>query len=227
MKLRSCAISRPDWNRCARRRLAFDSSSGQEKGFDPLRPPRRGLGSSRRTAVSVRFDSRRRKSRRQPETWGGVESRLEETANSVYNVGSRQFAGVAKHGMNPPQPKPRRFTVIASGLLCGALAMVVLYTRRAAFFSPLAIIVVAAIGSAAVLLQLRVRNRERGQALRPPTWLNLMGIVFAVIALFADRLGLNLQVTQLLALGAVGSFAVSSAVVLHAFRKDKATEVSK
>lgn len=129
--------------------------------------------------------------------------------------------------MNPPQPKPRRFTVIASGLLCGALAMVVLYTRRAAFFSPLAIIVVAAIGSAAVLLQLRVRNRERGQALRPPTWLNLMGIVFAVIALFADRLGLNLQVTQLLALGAVGSFAVSSAVVLHAFRKDKATEVSK
>jgi hypothetical protein len=31
----------------------------------------------------------------------------------------------------------------------------------------------------------------------------------------------------LLALGAVGSFAVSSAVVLHAFRKDKATEVSK
>jgi uncharacterized membrane protein len=129
--------------------------------------------------------------------------------------------------MNLPEPKPRRFTVIASGLLCGALAMVVIYTRRAAFFSPLAIIVVAAIGSAAVLLQLRVRNREHAPVVRPPTWLNLVGIVFAVIALFADRLHLNSQVTQLLALGAVGSFAVSSAVVLHAFRKDKVREVSK
>jgi uncharacterized membrane protein len=129
--------------------------------------------------------------------------------------------------MIEPETKPRRFTVIASGLLCGALAMVVLYTRRTAFFSPLAVVVVAAIGAAAVMLQLRVRNREHAEVVHPPTWLNVLGIVLALIALFADRLRLSLQVTQLVALGAVGSFAVSSAVILHAFRKDRTHGLSK
>jgi hypothetical protein len=129
--------------------------------------------------------------------------------------------------MSLPESKPRRFTVIASGLLCGALAMVVIYTRRSAFSSPLAVVVVAAIGSAAVLLQLRARNREHSKVVHPPTWLNILGIALALAALFADRLGLNLQAVQFVALGAVGSFAVSSAVILHAFRKDKAGEVSK
>jgi uncharacterized membrane protein len=129
--------------------------------------------------------------------------------------------------MSLPEPKPRRFTVIASGLLCGALAVVVIYTRRSAFSSPLAVVVVAAIGSAAVLLQLRARNREHAKVVRPPTWLNILGIVLALTALFADRLHLTLQVVQFVALGAIGSFAVSSAVILHAFRKDKADEVPK
>ncbi len=123
--------------------------------------------------------------------------------------------------MSQLNPKPRRLTVIASGLLCGALALVVIYTRRSAFFSPLAIVIIAAIGAAAVLLQLWLRNREHSEAVHPPTWLNALGISLAMVALFSQRLGLSSQVTQLVALGAVGSFAVSSAIILHAFRKDK------
>jgi uncharacterized membrane protein len=111
--------------------------------------------------------------------------------------------------------------VIASGLLCGVLALVVTFTNRGAFFSPLAVVVVAAIGSVAVLLQLRLRNRGHTNTVRPPVWLNILGIVFAAAALFADRLHFSVALGQLLALGAVGSFAVSSAIILHTFRKDR------
>jgi uncharacterized membrane protein len=117
--------------------------------------------------------------------------------------------------------QPRRWTVIASGLLCGALALVVIFTNRGAFFSPLAVVVVAAIGLAAVLLQLRFRNRDQANAVRPPVWLNVLGILFALAALFADLLRLSSQVTQVMALAAVGSFAISSAVILHSFRKQR------
>ena len=51
--------------------------------------------------------------------------------------------------------RSRRWTVILSGLLCGLLALVVIYTKPGAFYSPIAVMVVAAIGLAAVLLQLR------------------------------------------------------------------------
>jgi uncharacterized membrane protein len=118
------------------------------------------------------------------------------------------------------QLSPRRWTVITSGLLCGILALVVIFTNRSAFFSPLAVVVVAAIGAAAVLLQLRLRNRGQASIVHPPVWLNILGILFAVAALFSDRFHLSMQLTQLMALGAVGSFAVSSAIILHAFRKD-------
>lgn len=117
-------------------------------------------------------------------------------------------------------PKPRRNSVIASGLLCGFLALVVLYTKRSAFFSPLAVVVLAAIGAAAVLLQLRLRNRAQAPVVHPPMWLNVLGIVLAGVALFADLFSLTPQVVKLVALGSVGSFAVSSAVILHAFRKE-------
>lgn len=129
--------------------------------------------------------------------------------------------------MTPAESRPRRVTVIASGLLCGALALVVIYTRRAEFFSPLAVVVIAAIGAAAVLLQLWLRNREHANTIHPPTWLSVFGIVLALAALFSGRLGLSREVTQLVSLAAVGSFAVSSAVILHAFRKDKNSDVSK
>jgi hypothetical protein len=52
----------------------------------------------------------------------------------------------------------RRWTVIASGLLLLALALVVIYTGPAAFLSPVALVTVAAIGLAALLLQVRFRR---------------------------------------------------------------------
>ncbi len=117
--------------------------------------------------------------------------------------------------------KPRRWTVIASGLLCGVLALVVIFTTHGAFFSPLAVVVVAAVGAAAALVQLRLRNRNRSQAVHPPVLLNLAGIAFALAALFADYLRLSSDTAQIMALGAVGSFAVSGAIILHSFRKDR------
>ena len=82
----------------------------------------------------------------------------------------------------------RRWTVIASALLCCGLGLVVIYTKRSAFFSPLAVVVVAAIGLAAVLLQLRYYNREHSNPVHAPRWLNIVGVVFALTALFADFL---------------------------------------
>ena len=123
------------------------------------------------------------------------------------------------HGMTASGMKSRRWTVIASGLLCGALALVVIFTKRGAFVSPLAVVVVAAIGLTAVLLQLRFHNRGRAHPVRAPFLLNMCGILFALAALFGDRLHLSSQIAQVMALGAVGSFAIASAVILHAFRK--------
>jgi uncharacterized membrane protein len=104
-------------------------------------------------------------------------------------------------------------------MLCGVLALVVLYTNRRAFFSPLAIVVVAAVGLVAVLLQLRFHNRLTGDVVHPPVWLNVLGILFALAALFADYIRLSSQTAQFMALGAVGSFGISGAIILHAFRK--------
>ncbi|MBV9574257.1 MAG: hypothetical protein JOY93_09405 [Acidobacteriales bacterium] len=114
-------------------------------------------------------------------------------------------------------PRPR--TVVASGLLCVALSLVVLFTSRGSFSSPMAVVVVSAIGLAAVLLQLRFRNRENLKPVRPPVFLNMLGIIFALAAVFADIFRLSPQLAQLMALGAVGSFGISSAIILHAFRK--------
>ena len=113
----------------------------------------------------------------------------------------------------------RRTTVIASGLLCGLLALVVIYTRPAAFRSPLAVMVVAAIGSAAVLLQLRLYNRQQTQQVRSPVWLNVVGIVLAVVSLFSDVFRMTPAAAQITALAAIGAFSISSVIVLHAFRK--------
>ncbi len=99
------------------------------------------------------------------------------------------------------------------------LAVVVLFTSRGAFFSPVAVVVVAAIGLIAVLLQLSVYNRAHGTLVQAPLWVNILGVGFALIALFADAFHLGASAAQIMALLAVGSFAVSSAVILHAFRK--------
>lgn len=123
--------------------------------------------------------------------------------------------------MADSRPNSRRWTVIASALLCCGLAVVVLYTKRSAFASPFAVVVVAAIGLAAVLLQLRYYNREHGNPVQAPVWLNVVGVLFALTALLSDLLGLSWQMSQVMALVAVGSFAISGGLILHAFRKHR------
>jgi type IV secretory pathway TrbD component len=112
-----------------------------------------------------------------------------------------------------------RRTVIASGLLCCALILVVLFTTPVAFRSPAAVVVMALIGTAAVLIQLRLRNDDQPRSVRPPLWLNILGILLSLAALFPTVLHLGMRFAQPLALGAVSSFAVSSAIILHSLRK--------
>jgi len=119
---------------------------------------------------------------------------------------------------NAPGVKPRRWTIFAAGLLLLALALVVIYTSRRAFQSPLALVVVAAIGMAALLLQLRL-SRTINHGIRAPVWLNIAGLLCAVAALFADVFHLTSNLTLLAALGAVASFAISGGFVLHSLRK--------
>jgi len=111
----------------------------------------------------------------------------------------------------------RRWTVIASGLLLLALAMVVIFTRRNAFLSPLAIVVVAAIGLAAILLQVRF-HRDLPDV-RQPLWLNIVGLVFAAVSLCADYFRLKGLLADAVAFGAVVCFAVSGSLILHSLRR--------
>ena len=117
-----------------------------------------------------------------------------------------------------PEPRRRRPTIVAAGLLLVALALVVIYTNRGAFLSPLALVVVAAIGLVALLLQLRLRP-DLASSNRGPLWLNGLGVVFALGAVFADFLHLNAAVLPIAALAAVVSFAVSGIIVLNGLRK--------
>lgn len=130
----------------------------------------------------------------------------------------------ASNPVPAPQPalpgRPRRWSIIAAGLLLLALALVVIYTSRAAFFSPLALVVVAAIGLAALLLELRFR-KDVGPRVRAPLWLNVLGLVFAVGAVAADIFHLSANLTLVAALGAVICFAISGTAILHALRKRK------
>jgi len=115
-------------------------------------------------------------------------------------------------------PLAKRKTVVSAGLLCIALTLVILFTSPAAFRSPVAVIVMALIGTAAVLLQVRLRDNQLSHS-RPPLWLNLVGILFAAAALFPSEFHLGPRLVQAMVLGAVGSFAISSAMILHSFRK--------
>jgi hypothetical protein len=124
-----------------------------------------------------------------------------------------------------PEPQPRSSaTIVAAGLLLAALALVVLYTSRRAFLSPVALVVVAAIGVAALLLQIRLRpelpsSSVRSLSTRRSLWANLLGVVFAVVAVFADFLHLDPTFMLIAALAAVVCFAVSGIIVLNALRK--------
>jgi hypothetical protein len=128
-----------------------------------------------------------------------------------------------------PTPQPRGPTIIAAGLLLAALAVVVLYTSRRAFLSPVAMVVVAAIGVAALLLQRRLRPDLRPAApsstpqapARAPLRLNAAGVIFAIAAVFADLLHLSPAVMLIAALAAVISFAISAVIVLKSLRQPR------
>ena len=113
----------------------------------------------------------------------------------------------------------RRTTVIASGLLCGALTLVVLFSGPTAFRSPTAVVVMALIGTAAVLIQLRLRKHHPARSLRPPLWLNVLGIALALAALFPEALRIGPRLAQAMVFGAVGSLAITSAIILHGIRR--------
>jgi len=134
---------------------------------------------------------------------------------------------VPNNSINPdPDHQPRGATIVAAGLLLAALALVVLYTSRRAFLSPVALVVVAAIGVVALLLQVHLRpNRsssDRAPSARAPLWLSVLGVVFAVGAVFADVFHLSPAVMLIAALAGVVCFAVSGIVVLGALRKRRA-----
>ncbi|MFZ0797639.1 MAG: hypothetical protein WCA13_02690 [Terriglobales bacterium] len=111
----------------------------------------------------------------------------------------------------------RRWTVIASGLLLLALALVVIYTGPQAFFSPVALVVVSAIGLAALLLQVRFRRDLPN--IYSPLWLNVLGILCAMVSLFADYLRMSGRMLDLVAFAAVFCFGISGSLILHALRR--------
>jgi hypothetical protein len=116
--------------------------------------------------------------------------------------------------------KPRRWTIFAAGLLLLALALIVIYTSRGAFLSPLALVVVAAIGLAALLLQLRLRHNGTARV-RSPLWLNVLGIVLAGAAVVVDIMRPSSAWMLIAALGAVFCFAISGTIVLNGLRKNR------
>ena len=120
---------------------------------------------------------------------------------------------------NPsPLPRTRGWALVAAGLLLLALALVVLYTSRGAFLSPLALVVVAAIGLAALLLQLRLR-RDTDKKVHAPLWVNVLGLLFAMSAVIADFLHVGVNLMLVAALAAVVCFAVSGVRVLRSLRR--------
>jgi uncharacterized membrane protein len=131
-----------------------------------------------------------------------------------YNCGHAARQGDCS--LTPSGPAARRWTVIASGLLILALALVVIYTRPSAFLSPIALVVVAAIGLAALLLQ--VRFRQDLPQVRSPLWLNILGLLCAVVALAADVLRMPRRTLELVSFAAVVCFGVSGSLILHALR---------
>jgi amino acid transporter len=115
-------------------------------------------------------------------------------------------------------PRPRGWALVAAGLLLLALALVVLYTSRGAFLSPLALVVVAAIGLAALLLQLRLQ-RDADKKVHAPLWVNVLGLLFAISAVIADFLHVGVNLMLVAALAAVVCFAVSGVRVLRSLRR--------
>jgi hypothetical protein len=123
-----------------------------------------------------------------------------------------------------PDPRPRHSTVIAAGLLLFVLAIVVIYTKRGQFMSPLALVVVAAIGIAALLLQFRLRPDlhpplARSSAVRGSFFVNVLGVISALAAVLADFFHFKPAFMPVAALAAVFCFAVGGILLLSVLRK--------
>jgi hypothetical protein len=121
-------------------------------------------------------------------------------------------------------PPPRGATIVAAGLLLAALSLVVLYTEGGAFLSPVALVVIAAIGVVALLLQLRLRPDLSASARvssRGTLWLNVLGVIFAVGAVFADVFHLRPAVMLIASLVSVGCFSISGVIVLKGLRNPR------
>jgi len=146
--------------------------------------------------------------------------RKSEQIGSVADPGSESEAASGGQSQAASKVK-RRWTVIASGLLLLALALVVIYTDPTAFLSPTALVVVAAIGFAALLLQVWFR---RDLPVHSPLWLNVLGILCAVISLFGDYLRLTRRTLDLVAFTAVLCFGISGSLILHSLRKRMRTD---
>lgn len=143
---------------------------------------------------------------------------LKPHGSALYNLERKTLPDAAPSS----PPAPRRWSIFAAGFLLLALALVVIYTSRPAFSSPLALVVVAAIGLAALLLQLRLRKDLSGR-IRAPLGLNVLGLGFAVAAIFVDLFHLRANFMLIAALGAVLCFAVSATIILRALRSKKTT----
>jgi len=133
-----------------------------------------------------------------------------------YN-GSMPKGGEIAPSTNSGSGAARRWTVIASGLLLLALALVVTYTKPRDFYSPVALVVVAAIGLAAILLQ--VRFRKALPSVRSPLWLNILGLLCAMSAIAADYLRMPRHTLELVAFAAVVCFGISGSLILHALHR--------
>jgi uncharacterized membrane-anchored protein len=124
--------------------------------------------------------------------------------------------------VSAPGSQHRRWNVITSGLLIGTLALVVTFTNRANFLSPIALIVVAAVGSVALMLQLRFRYQGVTSRVQVPLWLNGVGVICALSALFGAPLHLGEGLIEVIALLAVLCFGISGAFILHELRRQGA-----
>jgi hypothetical protein len=97
-----------------------------------------------------------------------------------------------------------------------ALALVVIYTGPNAFLSTIALVVVAATGLAALLLQVWFRGEL---PIHSPLWLNVLAILCAMVSLFADYLRMSRAMLDAVAFAAVVCFGISGSLILHALRK--------
>lgn len=121
----------------------------------------------------------------------------------------------------------RTGTLIPAALLLVALGLIVLYTGRNAFLSPVALVVVAAIGFAALLLQIRLRpdtGMQSRNGMRASLPINVLGVIFALAAVFADVFRPEPRLALVTALAAVGCFAVSGVFLLNGLRKQRKSE---